>query len=230
MNKKLKICILGDSVAKGVVYDDIKMKYRFIKNSFVKLCSERQGMIITDLSKFGCTVTKGEEILDKNIEGIKNCDYAVLEFGGNDCNYNWKKISENPMKEYFPATPPDIFEEKYKEIIKKVRKTGCIPVMLSLPPIDEERFFEWISKGLSKENIMKFIGSRKFIYRWHEMYNNIIFDTAQKEKVKLIDIRKIFLAHRDMSEFICSDGMHPNEKGHCLISHGLLDGEGITAL
>lgn len=227
---KAGICVLGDSVARGVVYDEIKKRYRFIKDSFVGLFSKNENVQVSNMAKFGSTVINGEKVLEKNIENIKKYRYVVLEFGGNDCNFDWKEISENPDKEHLPAVPPEKFRAEYKKLIKRLKKEGCIPVLLSLPPIDAERFFNWVSDGLSKENILKFLGKRDFIYRWHEMYNSIIFDMAQEENVVVLDIRKIFLKYRNYEEFLCADGMHPNEKGHKLINDALLDCDMIPAL
>lgn len=221
--KKTKIAIFGDSVSKGIVYDDIKKKYRKVKKNFVDIISESKGLVIDNLSKFGCTVSKGIEIFRKNVDKIKNCSIVVLEFGGNDCNFKWSEIARDPYAEHESAVPPERFREEYERLIKAVKAANCVPVLLSLPPIDYLRFFEWVSQGLSRENILKFLGNKDFIYRWHEMYNDIIFDLAQRESVMVLDIRRIFLSNRNIQDYICTDGMHPNEKGHELISKALLD-------
>lgn len=221
--RKMTICVLGDSVAKGVVYDEVKNKYKFIKDSFVNLFSKEEKIEVKNFAKFGCTVMKGEEILQKHLDEIKGYEYVILEFGGNDCNFNWKEISEDPDGEHNPQVPVDKFKVEYKKIIEIIKEQGCKPILLSLPPLNADRFFNWISKGLSKENIMKFLGNKEYIYRWHELYNSTIFDLAKEEKVEVLDIRKVFLPYRDYEQFICIDGMHPNEKGHQLINKALLD-------
>lgn len=219
----MSVCVFGDSVAKGVVYDEVKKKYKFLKDSFVNLFSKEEKIEVKNYAKFGCTVIKGEEILNKNIDKLKEYEYVILEFGGNDCNFNWEEISKNPNRNHSPQVPVDIFKEKYREIIKIVKEQGCKPILLSLPPLSADRFFNWVSQGLSKENIMKFLGNKEYIYRWHEMYNSNIFDLAQEEKVEILDIRKVFLPYRNYEDFLCIDGMHPNEKGHKLINNALLD-------
>lgn len=219
----MSICVFGDSVAKGVVYDEVKKKYRFLKESFVNLFSKEENIEIKNYAKFGCTVIKGEQILNKNLGALKNYEYVILEFGGNDCNFNWDAVSKNPNIDHQPQVPIEIFKEEYKKVIRTVKAQGCKPILLSLPPLSANRFFNWISKGLSKENIMKFLGNKEYIYRWHEMYNSTIFDLAQEEKVEILDIRKVFLPYRNYEQFLCIDGMHPNEKGHQLINDALLD-------
>ena len=228
--KEARIVVFGDSVSKGIVYDDIKKKYRKVKKNFVEIMSESKGLIIDNLSKFGCTVSKGREIFRKNADKIKKYGIVVLEFGGNDCNFKWSEVSKSPYAEHKSAVPPAKFREEYEKLIEEVKEANCMPVLLSLPPIDYVRFFDWISHGLSRENILKFLGNKDFIYRWHEMYNDIIFDLAQKAGVMVLDIRKIFLSHRNIQDYICADGMHPNENGHRLIGKALLDCELIPDL
>ena len=37
----MNICVFGDSVAKGVVFDEIKNKYTFLKENFVNLVQSK---------------------------------------------------------------------------------------------------------------------------------------------------------------------------------------------
>ncbi len=224
------ICILGDSVARGVVYDEIKNKYRFLKDNFINLLSKEENIEIKNFSKFGSTILNGEETLNKNIDKIRECKCTFLEFGGNDCNFNWSEVSENPEANHLPKVPVEDFKKEYKKIIKTIKKEGSKPILLSLPPLSVERFFEWISSGLSKKRILKFLKEKEYIYRWHELYNATIFDLGREECVDVIDIRKVFLEHKNIEEFLCIDGMHPNEKGHKLINEALLDYNMISDL
>jgi hypothetical protein len=57
-----KICLFGDSIGKGVVYDNEKRRYAFLQRSFAFLLGERLGIPIENCSKFGCTVVKGSNI------------------------------------------------------------------------------------------------------------------------------------------------------------------------
>ncbi|OLA61120.1 MAG: hypothetical protein BHW37_01125 [Firmicutes bacterium CAG:272_52_7] len=42
-------------------------------------------------------------------------------------------------------------------------------------------------------------------------------------KIPMIDIRSAFLVKRDYSDYLCEDGIHPNERGHKLIKDTLVD-------
>lgn len=217
----MKVCIFGDSVARGVAYDDEKEKYVFLDDSFVKLFEKKQQITVKNFSKFGCTTSKGAQILDAHTKELCAFDYTVLEFGGNDCNYNWQEISETPNQLHLPNVPLKQFVVDYKKMVEKIKKSGSQPIMLSLPPLDPTRFFRHVSKGLSKKNILSYIHDINFIYRWQELYNTRLFEIAQECRVPIIDIRREFLQNKDYKSCLCSDGMHPNKNGHRLILNAL---------
>ncbi|MBQ4065150.1 MAG: SGNH/GDSL hydrolase family protein [Clostridia bacterium] len=214
----MKICIFGDSIGKGVVYDGGLERYLPSEKGFAKLWAQDADCEIENFSRYGCTVTRGVELMEKNAEKIEDADYVLLEFGGNDSDFDWQKVAEDPKASHAPKTPLEIFTETYKRAIEGVRKLGKIPVLMNLPPIDEIKYFSWISRGLSKENILKWLGgSADYIYRWHEMYNAAVCAVSHATGALLIDIRSAFLVRKDYSEYLCEDGIHPNEKGHGLI-------------
>lgn len=212
------VCVFGDSLTKGVVFDSVLKKYILLKDSFTNCIGKSAHLALQNYSKFGCTVSKGLEALRRHRDELKNYDFIVLEFGGNDCDYNWAEISADPQKEHSPNTPPSLFTEKYGQMISEVRKDGSRPVLLSLPPIDATRYFAWISRGLNAENILNWLGDVEHIYRWHEMYNLAVLQLAKDFEVPLIDISTAFLGTVNYQKLICEDGIHPNEEGHRLIS------------
>ncbi len=214
----MKICIFGDSIGKGVVYDSCLARYVPSDKGFAKLIEQEKGCEIVNFSRYGCTVTRGIELMEKNTAKMEDSDYVLLEFGGNDSDFNWQQISDHPEEAHAPRTPMDTFVATYKKAIEGIRKLGKIPVLLNLPPIDAKKYFSWISRGLSADNILKWLGGDSlYIYRWHEMYNAAVCAIGRTTGTLLIDIRTAFLARRDYSDFLCEDGIHPNEKGHRLI-------------
>lgn len=215
------VCIFGDSVAKGVVFDAVKNKYSLLKESFANIMEKQQQISIYNFSKFGCTISMGSEILKRHEKELKNFDYTVLEFGGNDCDYNWAEVSKNPTDQHVCNTPIPDFKEKYVELVKRVIQNGGRPVLLNLPPIDPKRYFKWISKGLDSKNILVFLGRVDAIYKWQEMYSKAVEELAEEKNIPLIDIRSGFLSKKNFSDFLCEDGIHPNEKGHLLISRAI---------
>lgn len=215
------ICIFGDSVAKGVIFDQAKNKYRLLKESFANIVQLQQNIAITNYAKFGCTVTAGSTILAKHEANLGRFDYTFLEFGGNDCDYNWQEVAEDPLREHTCHTPAYQFKEQYAAIIERVQRNGGRPILLTLPPIDPKRYFQWISRGLNAKNILSFLGDVDAIYHWQGMYSTMVTELAQSCKVPLIDIRAIFAEQKNYSDYLCEDGIHPNEKGHALISQAI---------
>ena len=100
-----KIAIWGDSVLKGVVLEEGKDRYSLLKDSSIELIKREYNLMIKNNSKFGLTVTKAMRLMDKSLSKGDHPNYVLVELGGNDCDYNWKEISENPDKEYYPNTP-----------------------------------------------------------------------------------------------------------------------------
>lgn len=215
------VCVLGDSVAKGVVLDAAHQKYMLLKNSFVHEIQRAAHLSVKNLAKFGCTIGKGAQILKRHKEELSQYDYTVLEFGGNDCDFNWSKVAADPDAGHEPQTPISEFEQSYCSMIREVRQSGGAPVLLTLPPIVAPRYFAWISQGLNAENILRWLGDVEHIYRWHEMYNLAVCRAAMQENAPLIDISSEFLSMTHYQDLICADGIHPNEQGHRLIAQSI---------
>ena len=213
----------GDSVLKGVIYENDR--YRVTDTAFYRQCAEALGVVIENKARFGSTIDKGEQIFQKNLEAIRKSsgEDVIMEFGGNDCEFNWKEISADPYGEHLPMSTIEDFTSTYTYMIEQVKKTGKSPVLLSLPPIDSARYLKHISRGLSEENILKWMhDDRQYITNWHERYNIEVFKIAIENSIPVIDITSSFLEHKNYSEYLCEDGIHPNEKGHGIIADAIM--------
>jgi lysophospholipase L1-like esterase len=212
------VCIFGDSVAKGVIFDSVKNKYSLLKESFANIVQQSQSINISNYAKFGCTISMGNDILRRHEKQLSNFDFTFLEFGGNDCDYNWAEISDQPFKQHLAKTPLTQFREQYISLIERVKENGGIPVLFTLPPIDSKRYFQWVSKGLNGKNILAYLGSIDAIHAWQGLYSKAVTEIAATCKIPVIDIRSAFLEKQNYCEYLCEDGIHPNKKGHLLIS------------
>lgn len=208
-----KIAVWGDSITKGIIQSFGNKQYMVNPENSLKIAGEKLGIKIINHSYFGCTVSKGKDVLIHDIEKNIDCDAAILEFGGNDCDFNWTEVSEHPEKEHEPHTPLHIFSETIQFMIKTLREHNVTPILMTLVPLVPERYFSFISKNLNPANILKWLGDIGFIYRWHESYSCEIFDIARNTGCLLLDIRKQFLMDRNYQRFICEDGIHPNKEG-----------------
>lgn len=216
------ICILGDSIAKGVVFDAQRNRYTITKENLGNQLSRALDCSVTNLSKFGSTVMDGLAHFEKQKDSLAERGTVLMNFGGNDSDFLWQEVSAAPDEFHNPKTPIDIFEQTYLKLIECVRKCGFTPALLNLPPVDHTRCFAWISRELNADNILKWLGgTSEFIYRWHEQYNVAVHKIAQAANVKLIDNRSAFLQRRDYSCFLSDDGIHPNEEGYALIAEAV---------
>ena len=214
-------CVLGDSVAKGIVLDKVTEKYITTKNSCVELFKDMTGNPVKNLSHFGSTIIRATKLFYRHEKDISPCDQVVLEFGGNDCDFQWAEIAENPEGVHFPNVPLDIFVSKYCALIDLMKGKGLSPILTNLSPIHAQKFFKWASRGLDRDAIMGWLGDIEHIYRWQERYSLAAHEIARLKEIPLLDIRKKFLEVHTMSDYICEDGIHPNEKGHQLIADAL---------
>lgn len=217
------IVLFGDSIAKGVIYDQDKGKYSVLKNSFAELVQRRIKGIIHNAGRFGSVITKGRSTLERDVL-MKRPDIVVLEFGGNDCDFNWDEIAKNPNGEFSPKTTLNHYISVLQDMIRKLMEEGIVPVLMTLPPLDADKYFKWVSKNndTSAANILTWLGTISRIYWWHERYNAAIIQVAEEMRVRMIDIRGAFLKTEDYREYICEDGIHPNEQGHRLIADKLI--------
>ncbi len=213
------ILLYGDSIMKGVVYDNTKNKYTRLSNSFANTIKSKLNATITNTATFGNTVGRALKKFYSDITK-KKPDIVILEFGGNDCDFNWKEIANDPDAKHLPKTQLNEFIGIYHRMISDLIENNIIPVMLSIPPIDSKRYFDWISENnpIAAANILKWLGRVDKIYEWQEMYNNAILNIATSTSTLLIDIRKEFIEKDDFSKYLCIDGIHPNEEGHKLIA------------
>lgn len=217
-----EIYAFGDSVLKGVIIEN--EKYKVCKNRFSNICEEVLNVVIANKAKFGSTISIGEKSFQRNIDMLDNpnVEYVVLEFGGNDCDFKWQEISDNPDIEHSPNIEINEFIKMYTDIIQMIKSKNKRPVLLSLPPIDSQRYMNKLSKNLNKENILKWMNNNiYFLTNWHERYNIEVFKLAINNNISIIDITSKFLEQKDYSCFLCEDGIHPNERGHKLISEAI---------
>lgn len=216
------ITLWGDSVMRGVVYDEQRGRYGLLPENAAERASKTLGLTLHNRSRMGCTVTKGLSIMKRDMEAGMDSQAALLEFGGNDCDYDWAAVARDPEGDHQPKTPLGLFMEQLREMVAAVRQKGMRPLMTTLPPIHARRYFDFFTRGgLSRENILFWLGDIEYIYRWHERYNGAVVQTAQECGVPLIDLRDAFLSERRYEDLLCADGIHPNARGHALIQRVL---------
>lgn len=216
-----KIGVWGDSILKGVIFDEKAGKYRPSDDSAVNIL--KRDFLAVDIknnSRFGCTAPKAEKNLEHFLENGYHADAVLLEFGGNDCDFNWAEVSAAPHSEHEPNTPLSKFIESMHNMVNNLIKHKITPVLMNLPPISAERYFNWITipENVNAENVLFWLKEKQVIYRQQENYSHAIDNMARQYNIPLIDVREPFLEIRDYENYLCVDGIHLNEKGQALMS------------
>lgn len=216
--------IFGDSVMKGVVFEPNQAKYQNTNNGNYQAFSKQFDFELVNRSRFGSTIQKGIETVHQSVEKNPDMTFAILEFGGNDCDFDWKKVAESPLEYHDPKTPLPLFIKLYKDLIAYLRNKNILPIMMNLPPVDGERYLDFlVSRGLSREAILANIKTPDQISRFQELYSISIERIAHETNTPLVDCRSAFLDRRDIRKTICEDGIHPTEEGHKLIYQSFMD-------
>lgn len=215
------ITVMGDSIAKGLFLEDNKIKR--IEHSAVSLVQETYGVRIQNISMFGQTLQKtvAKGFFDGYIEenAHKRNKIMVIALGGNDSDYNWAEVGNDPDAAHEANTPPERFFRILNDTVQKLRANGIHTFLCALPPVHSERYFQnVIAARADKDAVLRFFtGDVTNISRHQECYNNLILRAAMLNGCPFIDYRTDFLLKNDMPAYICSDGIHPNERGHALM-------------
>lgn len=209
------LSIWGDSIAKGVVFDEQRGRYAVCRDNCVSRLSRDAGVDVENFSVMGNTTEQGL----RRMEGqpLKPGNLAVMEFGGNDCDLDWAAACEHPEVEQRGRVPLEAFGENLRAMVRRVRDGGMIPALVTPPPLVAQRYFDWVSRKLDKARILSYLGDVEHIYRWQERYALMIRRVAARENAMLLDVRDWFLSQARFTDLMCVDGIHPNARGHELL-------------
>lgn len=213
-----KVAVFGDSISKGIVYEDDKLKK--LEDGVVQLISDEYGYTIDNYSAYGQTLRRldekdavGKFLSDGRSEGV---EFAVFCIGGNDADYNWKEVAASPMSEHSPNTNVNEFEEILERNVSKLSGSGINVILTTIPPVDSARYFKnVICRIADGEKVLEFLGGDVTnISRHQEVYNYVILKVAARNKCPVIDLRTGFLLDKNYLKNYCIDGIHPNGNGH----------------
>lgn len=210
------LSIFGDSIMAGVVQEN--GRYSRCKDQFIRL-EEETGVKLDNHSSFGSTVVKGFERLEKFLAQGRLGDYTLIEFGGNDCAYDWAEVAADPEGEHLSVVPPEEFEQEYAKMIRTVAEAGSLPVAATLPPISSRRYLAHVCRdGLDSRAILRWLGDLEAIHRWQEGYSAMVRRVAQSLGCRILDLRSVFPdSPEEQEEYLCPDGIHPNRLGQRLM-------------
>lgn len=220
--KRPVISIWGDSIGKCIMFDSERNRHVICRDSFER-CLRQQGVDVHNYAVMGCTAPKGVQLMTE--ERLNNGGIAVIEFGGNDSDLDWKAVCDEPEKsaeKLVRVTLPD-FRAALSDMVNRARAHGLKPILATPLPVMSDRYLDWISRPLDRAKILNYLGAADYIYRWQERYDIAVRQIAAELGVKLFDIRTRFLMERSIGEYMSIDGIHPNAEGHRIIKEAALE-------
>ncbi len=209
----MKLYIFGDSILKGVTFSGTKNRYSLVDNDYNELIAN--GYEISNLSRMGATIEYGEHVIKEELKG--EGDTVIIEYGGNDCDYVWRDVVSDPSGDHTCHVLPDVFERKYRDCINFAKSKGARVLISNLIPLDSEKYFDFISRGLDKNILLDWLGDKSMLYRWQENFSRRVEHIAEISGEELVDLRGAFLTSHEFGDLLSADGIHPTEKGHKLI-------------
>ena len=207
MDEKLRIAVYGDSLMKGTLPDE-QLRYHFHTDLFeaplAGIAAE-----VTNKSVFGATSRKGVTLVQRDLARGHRYDWALIEYGGNDCNYDWADVAAHPEQHHDPVVLADEFRANLTSIVQMLREAGVRPIFTTLPPIDEVKYLACIDhNGASAAGVMQWLGDVRRIYRTQERYSGLVCTIAAELGVPCVDPRERFLNGVDPRASNAEDGIH----------------------
>ncbi len=209
-----KVEFFGDSIIRGALCKGERFRLREGKD-FPQL--QEMGLDVRNNAVIGSTILKGTQVVERRLPALDENTLVIMGFGGNDCDHNWQEVSDDPENVHLPKLLLQDFSWRYNALIRKVQATGAQVALCTLVPLDQEKFFAYISEGKDAAAIDQWLGDRNILYRWHENYSRAVERLAWSTGCALIDLRDGFLCRHDYKELIGPDGIHPTEAGYAIV-------------
>lgn len=214
------IHIWGDSLARGIVYDERRGRYAISGERCAAHLEKALGRKVINHSIMGATVEDG--LCRFTAAPPSQGAVCAIEFGGNDCDLNWAAVAKDPASPIAAKVPIPRFVQLMTDFVTLSRQRDMEPVLITPPPLHAPRYFDWVTRGLDRDNVLCALGDVEHIYRWQERYTIAVRRVAAATACRLLDVRDAFLATSHYENYLCVDGIHPNDAGHRLISQAVL--------
>ena len=148
-------------------------------------------------------------------------DKTVIIQPESGLQYDWKAIAMNPSGHHEPQLDLVAYKALYTNKIAQARACGQEPVLVSLPIMDENRYFAHITRGMSmqeRKNILYWLGGKtERLRNIHALYNLSIFRLASLQCVHIIDITSPMLANPHYDELLEQDGVTLSDAGQRIV-------------
>ena len=214
-----KVSVFGDSILRGVQPDSGR---RFYVNDNLGLgaIALSHGLSVQNFSKLGCTITKAWHYVQKMFTRI-DADMVLMNFGGNDCDFNWTQVAESPLNVHAPNTEIGEFASTYGRIVDHVKARRRLPVLSTLVPMQKDKYIDYICRrdNLDRKNVNLWMENNAIdLDGLHGTYSDAVRTVAASREIPLLDVRSAFISQGNVDALLCEDGIHPNARGQKLIS------------
>lgn len=140
--------------------------------------------------------------------------------------FDWLSIAANPSGRHESNLDLVAYKALYINKIAQARAQGYEPVLVSLPIMDENRYFAYITRGMSmqeRKNLLYWLGGKtERLRNIHALYNLLLFRLAAQQCVHIIDITSPMLASLNYDELLESDGVTLSAAGEALVGSELM--------
>ncbi len=201
--KKKKVIFFGDSITQAAID---KGGYIDLMNQLIKEKGKEAKFELVGRGISGNKVPDLQSRLAKDVLALQP-DLVFIYIGINDV---WH-YSHACCKDKNGGTPKDKFEEGLKDIIAQIQKAGA-KVVLCTPTVIGEKH-----DGTNEQDKML------------EEYADISRKVAKSTKVKLCDLRNIFIEYlkknntkNQEKDILTNDGVHLNKEGNTLIANSMM--------
>ncbi len=219
----MKLVVFGDSILKGVITIPNSDKlFDVTENDSLSLAQKELGFELDNRSIYGNITSKGLIKLQKFFEKGGEADFCIIEFGSNDCDYDWNIFKPGaelpPASEIKQKVPLAEYLKNLKQMVELCRSNKVTPLMMGLIPYVCDDWYKTIIKGQDEDSILNFLGGTSETLGKNQLvYKEAQKDFAEENNVQFFDTWDFF---KDQKELMCYDGIHPNEKGYVFLAQG----------
>lgn len=139
--------------------------------------------------------------------------------------FDWNAIAMNPSGHHEPKMDLVAYKAQYINKIAQARARGFEPVLVSLPIMDENRYFAYITRGMSvqeRRNVLYWLGGQtERLRNIHALYNLALFRLAAVQCIHLVDITSPMLECAHAEQLLEADGVTLSERGQALVDSQL---------
>jgi hypothetical protein len=152
-------------------------------------------------------------------------DKTILIQPESGLQFDWKAIAVNPGGHHEAQIDLVAFKALYINKIAQARARGMEPVLVSMPIMDENRYFAHITRGMSlqeRKNVLYWLGgSTERLRNIHMVYNLLLFRLAATQCVHIIDITSPMLESAQCGQYLEQDGVSLSAQGRALVESEL---------